>query len=97
MSPHGKDRKISIKEQLNIFNLDEINKPTVDIFNYKDNSNTKLSIIFIIGLIIGDGTLYLRLRKSNNNSIWLIPTLLIPQIKDNYNDQNISLIKSYFH
>lgn len=95
MSPHGKDRKISIKEQLNIFNLDEINKPTVDIFNYKDNSNTKLSIIFIIGLIIGDGTLYLRLRKSNK--IWFIPTLLIPQIKDNYNDQNISLIKSYFH
>ena len=95
MSPHGKDRKISIKEQLNIFNLDEINKPTVDIFNYKDNSNTKLSIIFIIGLIIGDGTLYLRLRKSNK--ICFIPTLLIPQIKDNYNDQNISLIKSYFH
>ena len=97
LSSHGKDRKISIKEQLNIFNLDERNKPTVDIFNYKDNSNTNLSIIFIIGLILGDGTLYLRLRKSNNNSIWLIPILLIPQIKDKYNDQFLSLIKSYFH
>ena len=46
----------------------------IELPKYKDNEK-KVSILFIIGFIIGDGTLYLRLRNSDKGSIWYISTL----------------------
>lgn len=86
------NRKLSLLEQLNLFGLTNI---TVKLPNYTDNPE-KLSILFIIGFILGDGTLHLRLRKSKTGSIWLIPTLFLPQLKNKYSAHFFSSLQNFF-
>lgn len=92
ISCHGTERKLSLSEQLKLFS---INSTNIDIPNYTDNYN-KVSILFIIGLILGDGTLYLRLRKSDKGSIWVIPTLFLPQLKNKYSVHFFSILEDFF-
>lgn len=92
ISANGTERKLSLSEQLSLFCISPTNR---DIPNYTDNFN-KVTILFIIGLILGDGTLHLRLRKSDMGSIWLIPTLFIPQLKNKYNAHFFSILESFF-
>ena len=73
-------RKLSLSEQLALFG---ISQSKTDTPIYTDNFN-KITILFIIGFILGDGTLFLRLRNSETGSIWLIPTLVLPQLKNKY-------------
>ena len=89
---NGTERKLSLSEQLSLFCISPTN---IDIPNYTDNYN-KVSILFIIGLILGDGTLHLRLRKSDKGSIWLIPTLFLPQLKNKYNIHFFSILENFF-
>ena len=89
---NGTERKLSLSEQLSLFCISPTN---IDIPNYTDNYN-KVSILFIIGLILGDGTLHLRLRKSDKGSIWLIPTLFLPQLKNKYNIHFFSILEDFF-
>jgi hypothetical protein len=63
--------------------------------NYTDNTN-KLSILFLIGFILGDGTLFLRLRNTDKGSIWLIPTLFLPQLKNKYNTHFFYILEDFF-
>ena len=79
LSANGTERKLSLSEQLSLFCISPTN---IDIPNYTDNYN-KVSILFIIGLILGDGTLHLRLRKWDKGSIWLIPALFCLSLKIN--------------
>ena len=92
LSANGTERKLSLSEQLSLFCISPTN---IDIPNYTDNYN-KVSILFIIGLILGDGTLHLRLRKSDKGSIWLIPTLFLPQLKNKYNIHFFSILENFF-
>lgn len=92
LSLDGTNRKLSLSEQLSLFGL---NSNNVKLPIYKDN-NTIPSIFFIIGFIIGDGTLHLRLRNSDKGSIWLIPTLLLPQLKNKYNAHFFSMLEKFF-
>ena len=89
---NGTERKLSLSEQLSLFCISPTN---IDIPNYTDNYN-KVSILFIKGLILGDGTLHLRLRKSDKGSIWLIPTLFLPQLKNKYNIHFFSILENFF-
>ena len=80
LSENGNNRKLSLSEQLALFG---ISQSKTDTPIYTDNFN-KITILFIIGFILGDGTLFLRLRNSDTGSIWLIPTLVLPQLKNKY-------------
>ena len=80
LSENGNNRKLSLSEQLALFG---ISQSKTDTPIYTDNFN-KITILFIIGFILGDGTLFLRLRNSETGSIWLIPTLVLPQLKNKY-------------
>ena len=76
-------RKLSLSNQLNLLGLnstDVAETPPI----YTDNFTTPL-IIFIIGFILGDGTLPLRLRNSDKGYIWLISTLLLSMLNNKYN------------
>ena len=92
ISSNGTARKLSLSEQLRSFFL---NQTKIEIPNYTDNFN-KVTVLFIIGFILGDGTLHLRLRKSDKGSIWLIPTLFLPQLKNKYNSHFFSILESFF-
>jgi hypothetical protein len=95
ISLDGRDRKLSLSEQLNLLGISDQIKDPVNIPNYIDNFN-KISIFFIIGFILGDGTFFLRLRKSDKNSIWLIPALYLPQLKNKYNVHFFSMLEDFF-
>lgn len=92
LSADGVDRKYSISEQLKLFGVSATN---VKLPIYTDN-NSNLTILFIIGFILGDGTLHLRLRNSDKGSIWLIPTLLLPQLKNKYSAHFFSKLENFF-
>lgn len=92
LSLDGRNRNLSLSEQLSLFNI--IPRKTV-LPVYTDNLSTP-SILFIIGFIIGDGNLFLRLRNSDKGSIWLIPTLTLPQLKNKYNAHFFSLLEKFF-
>jgi hypothetical protein len=92
LSADGKNRNLSLYDQLELLGY-KFNK--IELPKYKDN-NKKVSIFFIIGFILGDGTLYLRLRNSDKGSIWLIPTLLLPQTKNKYNAHFFSILEEFF-
>lgn len=93
LSLDGRNRKLSLSEQLSLFNLIP-RKMVLPV--YTDNLSTP-SILFIIGFIIGDGTLFLRLRNSDKGSIWLIPTLTLPQLKNKYNAHFFSILEKFFN
>ena len=65
ISADGASRKYSLSEKWNLFGINNIN---VNLPIYTDNQ-TQISILFIIGFILGDGTLHLRLRNSEKGSI----------------------------
>ena len=92
LSPDGLDRKYSLSEQLKLFGISNEN---VELPNYTEN-NASISILFIIGFILGDGTLHLRLRNSDKGSIWIIPTLFLPQLKSKYNAHFFSILEDFF-
>jgi hypothetical protein len=94
LSLDGVNRKLSLSEQLSLFG---INLSKIELPNYIDNK-TIPSILFIIGFILGDGTLHLRLRNSDKGSIWLILTLFLPQLKNKnkYNDHFFYMLDKFF-
>jgi len=92
LSADGVNRKLSLSDQLKFLGLNSTN---VELPTYTDNFNTP-SILFIIGFILGAGTIHLRLIISDKGSIWLIPTLLLPQLKNKYNAHFFSMLENYF-
>ena len=72
-----------------------LNFNNVELPIYTDNFSIP-SILFIIGFILGDGTLHLRLRNSDKGSIWLIPTLFLPQLKNKYNAHFFTMLEYFF-
>ena len=92
LAVNGNNRKLSLSEQLALFGISQTNSNTSI---YTDNF-TKMTILFIIGFILGDGTLFLRIRNSSAGSIWLIPTLLLPQLKNKYNGHFFSKLENFF-
>ena len=65
LSADGTDRQYYLIEQLRLLSINNIN---INLPVYTDN-NKNISILFIIGFILGDGTLHIRLRKSDKRSI----------------------------
>lgn len=96
ISLDGVNRKLSLSDQLSLFSINSSTIKSIEIPAYTDNFTTP-SILFIIGFINGDGSLHLRLRNSDKGSIWLIPTLLLPQLKNKYNAHFFSMLEKFFN
>ena len=48
-------------------------------------------------MILGDGTLHLRLRISDKGSIWVIPTLFLPQLKNKHSVHFFNILDKFFN
>ena len=46
-------------------------------------------------MILGDGTLHLKLRKSDKDSIWVIHTLFLPQLKNKYSNNLFAILENF--
>lgn len=87
----GTSRLLSLKEQLaNISSVD----PLPLISNFAHNTLVP-SIPFIMGFIIGDGSMLIRLRLVSS-SVWIVPQVLFPQKDTSDNLAFLSILKDYF-
>lgn len=92
LAASGNKRLLSLQDQLSLLNL------TFDgnfnlVSTFKDNS-TVPSFPFILGFILGDGSLSIRIRLVHS-SLWLIPVLQFPQKSLNSNIQFFEALNSY--
>ena len=92
ISLYGVNRKLSLIDQLKKLSLQNIK---ANMPNFIDNF-TPISIPFVIGFILGDGTLHVRLRMSDKGSIWIIPIVLLPQLNNKYNNHFFILLTKFF-
>ena len=95
LSEFGVNRKISLLDQLKLLNLPKLDLP-VYYTGYSDN-HSKFTIQFLIGFIIGDGNLFLRMRLSDEGSVWLIPILSLPQQNNKYNIHFFLMLKEFLN
>jgi len=68
-------RKILISDYLSLYNI--IGTYTIDFFKIGVNKEP-INNYFLLGLILGDGNLYVKIRKTNNLP-WFIPCIRIGQ------------------
>jgi ubiquinol-cytochrome c reductase cytochrome b subunit len=91
LAESGKSRHLSLTEQLSVIDLPALN-PTFP--NFTENS-TPLSIPFLIGFIIGDGSIIVNLRKVSEKSIWIVPMVVLPQKYTSHNVIFLNNIKIF--
>jgi len=68
-------RKILISEYLSLYNI--IGTDTIESFKINDNKKP-INSYFLLGLILVDGNIYVRIRKTTNLP-WFIPSLRVGQ------------------
>lgn len=89
MAETGRDRAMTMDEKLISLNLPNLPGPTASNL-FSDNDATP-SFLFLLGLLIGDGTIFVRFRLANNKEgspIWVIALLILPQL-DTDSNQNL--------
>jgi len=93
MNISGSIRKSTKKELMDRFN---INISDGTVYNRKVWNDNLLPIFipFVIGMIVGDGTMFIRLRDTGK-SIWSIPTISIYQTETKMNIQLMLKIKDF--
>lgn len=85
LADSGKGRKMTLDEKLLSLNLSTDNTSLSNI-SFTDNDSTP-SFLFMLGLLIGDGSLFLRLRLvPKSSSIWVIPMLSLYQLDTPLNE-----------
>nr|QBM09638.1 hypothetical protein [Dactylella sp.] len=89
----GNKRLLPLKDQLSLWNLPYDGNPEPDT-KFKDNKLLP-NFPFILGFLLGDGSLFIRIRLVEN-SIRLIPALLLPQKSMESNKQFFNLLNRYF-
>lgn len=79
-------RKINLNDALLMVTGTKFISEHSKIFKSYNDSNNNITLLFIIGLYLGDGSLTIRIRNNNNKNIWFIPVLKISQkiTEDNY-------------
>ena len=75
----GKSRKLSINEKLESLNLID-SKPELDI-SYPENPEA-ISFFFLLGFLLGDGSIYIRIRINKSGSPNFIPSIIFFQKSD---------------
>lgn len=97
MSSSGKNRNKTLIEELKAHNLDS--DLVINTINDISDNNNIPSFLFMLGFLLGDGSLYVRFRLKkctedlvDKNSIWFIPALSLPQINM---ESNINLFNKF--
>ena len=94
LSLDGVNRKLTLPEQLTIFGINTIKSP-IPMPIYTDNFNIP-SVLFLIGFIVGDCSLLIRLRLVESGSVWIIPLLSIAQLNNAFNPHLFTMFASLF-
>lgn len=79
LTSSGKTRKLSIDEKLKSLNLID-SKPKLDI-SYPENPEA-ISFLFLLGFLLGDGSIYIRIRINKSGSPNFIPSIIFFQKSD---------------
>lgn len=88
----GKSRKLSQEEKLNSLNLVDF-KPKLDI-SYPENPESP-SFLFLLGFLLGDGSIYIRIRMGKSGSPSFIPNIILYQKADTNSTLIFELLSKY--
>lgn len=91
LSTSGSSRKVELVDKLRSMNL-PVNLQTLPVFN---NNHITPTFHFILGLLLGDGSFYIRLRNSKG-FINIIPLVSLAQLNTKLNQELLSIISHYF-
>jgi hypothetical protein len=94
LSLDGVNRKLTLPEQLTIFGLNTIKSP-IPMPIYTDNFNIP-SVLFLIGFIVGDCSLLIRLRLVESGSVLIIPLLSLAQLNNALNPHLFTMFAYLF-
>jgi hypothetical protein len=94
LSAVGSPKSTKLEDVLTELKIADI-KTIAPFPTYTDNQNLP-SIIFIIGLLIGDGCLHIRLRKTHTGSINIIPKINFSQVSTEFNSHFMNQLKKVF-
>lgn len=89
MALSGRERMMTLDEKILSLNLPALPGATAVSYSFSDNDATP-SFLFMLGLLIGDGNIFVRLRLVSNKdgrcgSIWIIPMLSLYQLDTSLN------------
>lgn len=92
----GRKRKLSLEEKLRSLNLGGTLENFSSEFKTSFRENSKVpSFLFLLGFLLGDGSIYLRIRLTSSGSLNFIPSLnFLQKYEDKYIPHMFSMISS---
>lgn len=94
LTSSGKSRKLSLSDKLNSLNLVD-SRPKLDI-SYPNNPKTP-TFLFLLGFLLGDGSIYIRIRVSKSGSPSFIPSIIFFQKADANSTLVFELLSRYLN
>jgi hypothetical protein len=90
----GTERRTTLSDKLAELGLPYDNNPNPNGI-YEDNPNNP-SFLFLLGFILGDGSIFIRIRLTAKGSLNYIPRLVFPQKTHAHNDHFFTKIAAFF-
>jgi len=95
LSSAGKTRKLSLEDKLKSLNLEKEFSSLEDVNTFSENHNLP-SFLFFLGFLLGDGSIYIRIRLTSSGSFKIIPSLnFLQKHDDKYIPHMFSMISKY--
>jgi hypothetical protein len=95
MAEYGKSRLLTLPQKLASLSLEYDSHP-LPIGDWSDNSNPIPHFCFILGFLLGDASLSVRIRIGESKTINLIPYLMLPNVDSVLNANLFAMMKAYF-
>lgn len=96
LAASGKERKIKLEDLLVKFGLSLVNSSLIEKSKiYTDNPNIP-TFLFLLGFILGDGSIFIRIRLGSSDSITFVPLLIFPQKADKSNEHMFKMFMAFF-
>lgn len=89
LNPDGQSRKLSLIEKLEKLNIVPNNFLNIDLTEYHQENSKLPDIFFIIGLFIGDGSLYFSLETGSHPKFYLRVVCEICTLKNSINSKHL--------
>ena len=89
----GKSRKISLNEKLNALSIKDDDSLEVETLCL---DNPKIpSFLYLLGFLLGDGSVFIRIRLTSYGSFTFIPLLIFPQKSSENNTHLYTMISKF--